>query len=182
VNIVPLKANQFKRKNPHLQLITAGATKARKLTRDLEPRYGVGWIMSRRSVLFLSDQGLHCGNWFIPLNTITEAKLIKTPAGNILKVATTEEDFYQFGLNRNKKWDDQSVLPITIEKSDLVLSATSLVIRLIAVGYFLWEIFRDITQQDFSVVTIFTIVLVIYFSVPIFRALESYLERQLRNG
>jgi hypothetical protein len=181
VNIVPLKVRQFKRKNPDLQIITAGATKARKMKSDRKPRYGLGWAVARRSVLFLSEDGLHCGNWFLPLHTISEATLIKAPVGYILKVSTSDDHFYQFGLKRNPSWEEQSVLPIHVEHSDLVLSLSSIIFRSAIIGYFLWIVVKDFAQQSYSFITFLDIGLIIYFSLPIIRVIKSKFMQQERK-
>ena len=104
VNILPLKIKEFERINPGLKIITAGATNARMVKSDQKPRDGIGWAVSRRSVLILSKEGLHCGKWFLPLNTITEATLIKTLTVYILKVGTSDDTYYQFGLKKDPAW------------------------------------------------------------------------------
>jgi hypothetical protein len=179
-NHVPTKVKQFERKNPDLQLITAGATKARMMKSDRKTRPGLGWAMARRSVLFLSEDGLHCGNWFIPLNTIAEATLVKTPTGAILKVRTIEDYYYQFGLMSNPAWEEQTTLQIKVEYSDLILSATTIVVRLAIVVYFLSLVTRDIAENGFSVLTVLLIAVAsyffIYYLLPIIRFIKSKVE------
>jgi hypothetical protein len=179
-NHVPTKVKQFERKNPELQLITAGATKARMMKSDRKTRPGLGWAMARRSVLFLSEDGLHCGNWFIPLSTITEATLIKTPTGAILKVSTIDDHFYQFGLRSNPAWEEQTTIQIKVEYSDLILSTTTIIIRLAIVGYCLYLVTRDIAQHGFSIFTVLLIAVasyfLIYYLLPIIRFIKSKVE------
>ncbi len=177
VNIVPLRVKEFEQNNPDRQIIIAGATKARKLKSDRSPRYGLGWAVSRRSVLFLTEDGLHCGNWFLPLNTITEATIIKTPAEEILKVGTSSDQYYQFGLKNCSAWEAQSVLPIMIERSNLVLSVTSIAFRLGIVGYLLWVGIRDFVQQRFNFNTVFYLALTFLFLLPIIRRLITRIEQ-----
>ena len=175
-NHVPTKSKQFVRKNPELQLITAGATKARMIKSDRKVRPGLGWVMARRGVLFLSDDGLHCGNWFIPLNTVAEATLVKTPTGAILKVSTTDEKYYQFGLKSDPAWEEQTTLQINVEFSDLILSATTIAVRLAIVGYFLYLVIRDFSKHGFGVFTILLLAVGSYFFViyllPIIRYIK----------
>ncbi len=179
-NHVPTKVKQFERKNPDLQLITAGATKARMMKSDCKTRPGLGWAKARRSVLFLSEDGLHCGNWFIPLNIIAEATLVKAPTGVILKVSTRDDLYYHFGLKSNPAWEEQTTLPIEVEYSDLILSATTIAIRLAIVGYVLYIVIRDIAENGFSVFTIMLIAVASYFFnyylVPIIRFIKSKAE------
>jgi hypothetical protein len=170
--LVPLKVKRLKRKNPDIEVFAAGAAKARKIKGDHKPRYEFGWAAARRSVLILASDGLHCGNWFVPLNTISEATLIKVAGGAVLKVSTTDEKYYQFGLQYDPAWEEQSVLPVKIERTELKYSVISLIVRLIAVGVLIWSVINDFVQQSFDIFTVIYLYFIILFSLPIIRNIK----------
>lgn len=75
-----------------------------------ELRYERPWITARRGAFILTTEKLVCGSWHIPLSTIKVAQLpyinLGTTCGLVLKVATTEEDHYQFGLQYDPVWEN----------------------------------------------------------------------------
>jgi len=182
MNIVPMKVNRFKQDNPDLQIIVAGSTKARKLKSDQKPRpIGLGWVMAGRSVLILSEDGLHFGNRFLPLSTISDATLLKAPTVDILKVSTTDDEYYQFGLKNDPAWEEQLVLPIKIERAELIFSVTGIAIRLAIAGYVFWGVIRDFVQQSFDYYSVFYIAFAIYFLMPIIRIIKVKMEQRETN-
>lgn len=56
-------------------------------------------------------------------------------SGQVLKVQTTDDKNYQFGMQLNPEWTSQQRLPFTLEKGEVKNSAFSIIARLIAVGY-----------------------------------------------
>jgi len=178
VYLVPLKVRRFKRDHPRLHVFAAGAVKARRLKADSEPGYEYGWATARRNTLILAADGLHCGDWFIPLSGIQDAELLRITGGLLLKISAADGRFYQFGMQEDPAWESQTVLPLRAERVELKFSLASLVVRLIALAFVTWRIFLDFTAQRFNVVTVVYLLLFVWIVVPIIRLLLSKLNQQ----
>ena len=78
--------------------------------------------------------------------TISNAQLLKINSlfggGQVLKVQTTDDKNYQFGMQLNPEWTSQQRLPLTLEKGQLKHSAFSIIVRLIAVGYLIYWLYE----------------------------------------
>lgn len=168
---VTSKVEKFERNNPNLKVIVAGATKARKTEEDSEPRYDIGWARSRRSVLILASDGLHCGDWFIPLTDIQDSRLLRISGGLLLKVSTVSGFFYQFGLQYDPMWENQTVIQVEKEDTVLAFSPPSLIIRLIVITWFTLMIIEDIVSQDVDIITGVYIFLGLLLVLPLVRYL-----------
>lgn len=96
------------------------------------------------AVVLLTDRRIKCGRWDIPLDDITTSQLVIVNTtfglGQVLKIATKNGDNFQFGMQMNPEWTDQTVLPLTMEKGELKYSLFSIVVRLILVGYIIYWI------------------------------------------
>ncbi len=72
---------------------------------------GLGWVTTQRAVVLLTDNKIVCGKWTIPLDTISTAQLLKINSlfggGQVLKVQTTDDKNYQFGMQLNPEWTNQ---------------------------------------------------------------------------
>ena len=94
----------------------------------------------------LTDKKIVCGKWTIPLDTISIAQLIKINSlfgdGQVLKVQTTDDKNFQFGMQLNPEWTNQQRLPLTLEKGQVKYSAFSIIVRVIAVGYLIYWIYE----------------------------------------
>ncbi|GAB3653690.1 hypothetical protein GCM10028791_23910 [Echinicola sediminis] len=94
----------------------------------------------------LTDKKIVCGKWTIPLDTIATAELMKINSlfggGQVLKVQTTDHKHYQFGMQFNPEWTSQQQLPLTLEKGQVKHSVFSITVRLIAVGYLVYWLYK----------------------------------------
>lgn len=146
IYLVPLTVQRFKAKEPHAQILAAGATKARKFDKDAEVGYEAGWVIARRGTLILTSEKLVCGSWDIPLSTINNAVLlrIKLLFGKalVLKISTTNNDHYQFGLQYDPAWERQTALRLTVEDGKLKYSVFSIVLRAIFIIWLVWLAIR----------------------------------------
>ncbi len=135
--LVPLRVRRFHAKNPQVRVLAAGATKARKFKEESAVQHEIGWIVSRRSALILADDRLVCGSWEIPLSSITQASLMRYKAlfarALVLKIATTDNIHYQFGLQYDPAWEKQTALKIDIEDGKIKYSLFSIIIRIIVI-------------------------------------------------
>ncbi|NEQ27118.1 MAG: hypothetical protein F6K28_50545, partial [Microcoleus sp. SIO2G3] len=143
--LVSSRVRQFKKSFPEARVLAAGATRARKLQKDSPLQYEPGWITARRGVLILTETGLHCGDWTIPLNTIREATLSNVAGGSVLKIATADEQYYQFGLQQDPAWEQQKVLPLKIQKAELQFSTASVIMRLFVLAFSIASLLRGIS-------------------------------------
>lgn len=173
IYLVPFKIRNFKKNNPDIQVLVAGATKARKMKSDSTPEYEQGWATARRSILLLATNGFHCGDWFIPLANVKDVKLHRITGGLLLKVSTNDDSFYQFGLQVNPAWEKQTVLPMRAEQIALKFSSFSIILRIILIAFFIWVIIRDYIMQQVSSSTFLYILLVIWIILPISKFLLS---------
>ena len=163
---VPGRVKRFKEQFPEAHVLAAGATKARKMMVDVDPRYDAGWATARRDVLILTTTNLHCGDWVIPLEVIQDATLLHITGGSLLKVSTLEGLHYQFGLSRDPAWEAQTALPLTVQTGALELSRFSLIVRLLLLVWLGWSLAQDIAQQSWNFYTVLKILLVIWVLLP----------------
>jgi hypothetical protein len=137
---------KFERDNPNEKVLAADSSKGIVTTTNQDIQRGLDWVTSQRAVILLTDQKLVCGKWTIPLDTISTAQLLKINSlfggGQILKVQTTDDKNYQFGMQRNPEWTSQQRLPLTLEKGQVKHSAFSIFVRLIAVGYLIYWVYE----------------------------------------
>jgi hypothetical protein len=138
IYLVPLTVRRFKAKEPDSQILAAGATKARRLAEDSEIQYEAGWITARRDTLILTQDKLVCGSWQIPLSTISHTTLLRTRAflarALVLKVSTTDDQHYQFGLRYDPAWENQTALKLSITDGKIKYSKFSVAMRIILLG------------------------------------------------
>lgn len=138
----------FERDNPDEKVLAADASKGIVTATNQDIQRGLDWITSQRAVVMLTDQKIVCGKWTIPLDTIATVQLLKINSllgsGQVLKIQTTDNKNYQFGMQLNPEWTNQQRFPLTLEKGQLKNSAFSIIIRLIVAGcliYWLYERF-----------------------------------------
>jgi hypothetical protein len=135
VYLVPLVLRRFKAKEPGSQVLAAGATKARRADRDSEIQYEAGWITAKRGTLILTQDKLVCGSWEIPLHSVSDAVLLRARAlfatTLVLKVSTTDGQYYQFGLQYDPAWENQTALKLNITDGKIKDSRFSITIRII---------------------------------------------------
>ena len=137
---------KFERDNPNEKVLVADASKGIVTTTNQDIQRGLDWVTSQRAVVLLTDKKLVCGKWTIPIDTITEAQLLKINSlfggGQVLKVQTTDDKNYQFGMQLNPEWTSQQRLPLILEKGQVKNSTFSIIVRLIAVGYLIYWIYE----------------------------------------
>lgn len=137
---------KFELDNPNEKVLAADASKGIVTKTDQDIQRGLDWVTSQRAVVLLTDKKLVCGKWSIPIDTITTAQLLKINSlfagGQVLKVQTTDNKNYQFGMQLNSEWTNQQRLPLTLEKGKVKHSAFSVIVRLIAVGYLIYWIYE----------------------------------------
>jgi len=63
-------------------------------------------------------------------------------SGQVLKIQTTDNKNYQFGMQLNPEWTNQQRLPLALEKGQLKKSAFSIIIRLIIFGYLIYWLYE----------------------------------------
>lgn len=137
---------KFELDNPDEKVLVADASKGIVTTTNQNIQRGLDWVTSQRGVVMLTDKKIICGKFTIPLDTISKAQLFKINslfgAGQVLKVQTTDDKNYQFGMQLNPEWTNQQRLPLTLEKGQVKDSAFSVIVRLIAVGYLIYWLYE----------------------------------------
>lgn len=100
---------------------------------------GFNWVVSRRAVAILTDKRIKCGDWEIPLASITKSELIKIrgliSTGQLLHITTDKNEGYQFGMQLNPDWMNQNVLPLQLINKKIKISLYSWVIRILIIAY-----------------------------------------------
>jgi hypothetical protein len=137
---------KFELDNPNERVLAADASKGIVTTTNQDIQRGLDWVTSQRAVVMLTDKKIICGKWTIPLDTISKAQLFKINSlfggGQVLKVQTTDDKNYQFGMQLNPEWTNQQRLPLTLENGQVKYSAFSVIVRLIAVGYLIYWLYE----------------------------------------
>ena len=137
---------KFERDNPNEKVLAADASKGIVTTKNQDIQRGLDWVTSQRAVVLLTDKKIISGKWTIPLDTIATAQLLNINSlfgsGQVLKVQTTDDKNYQFGMQLNPEWTSQQQLPLTLEKGQVKHSAFSIIVRLIAVGYLIYWLYE----------------------------------------
>lgn len=150
VYFVPLRLQTFHKQHPDVQILASGVTKARKMETDSRVQYELKWVASRRGMLILTETSLFCGDWEIPLDTVSEAILLSLIGGYVLKISTVAGDHYQFGLNKNLAWETQSVLPLTKQQGSIAYSTQSLILRAIMLMALIWYLYQGILTASLA--------------------------------
>ena len=103
-------------------------------------------MTSQRAVLMLTNKNIICGKWIVPLDIIRTAKLTKISSlfgnGQVLTIETKDNKNYQFGMQINPEWINQDALPLELEKGNIKNSLFSIILRIIILGYIVYQIFR----------------------------------------
>jgi hypothetical protein len=140
--------SKYLTEHPDEKVIAADASKGIMTQGENDIKRGADWVTSQRAVILLTDKRISCGNWTIPLENILTAKLIEINTtfgtGQVLKITTKDHHNFQFGMQMNREWTEQSVLPLVFEKGKLKYSLFSIVVRLILIGYLIYWIVEKI--------------------------------------
>ena len=102
----------------------------------------------------LTNEKLVCGSWEIPLASIKDAQLLRVKSmfakALILKVSA-EDGYYQFGLQYDPAWEQQTALKLSIEDGKIKRSLVLTLIRVFAFlylfaccGLFFWATFNNL--------------------------------------
>jgi hypothetical protein len=109
------------------------------------PRRSAHWITARRAWFKVFNDRLECGNWNIPFDSITEAVVYEVRQGlltaQVLEVSTPEGT-RQFGFNPWVKIADHLPFAVRCEQVRMRWSMFSIALRVGAVAYLLYVMFR----------------------------------------
>ena len=124
------------------KVLAADASKGISTMRNADIKRGANWVASQRAVILLTNTQIVCGKWTIPLDIVSDAKLVKVKSlfggGQILKIDTINNESYQFGMQINDEWINQTALKLKVEDGKIKMSAFSWIIRIIAIGYLIY--------------------------------------------
>ena len=133
---------KFSAEHPGEIIFAADASKGIITKSNHEITRGLDWVTSQRAVVILTNKRIKCGRWNIPLEQIISAQIVKFPttygAAQVLKIETKNQDNYQFGMQMNKEWTEQTVLPLALEKQKLKYSFFSIAVRVLLLGYLVY--------------------------------------------
>lgn len=147
--------NRVKRKyilkNPTETVLASDASKGIVTSKNKDIQRDVSWITAQRAVILLTDKNIVCGKWIIPLEDVRSAHLITfsslfTGKGQVLKIQTKDE-FYQFGMEYNPEWTNQSILPMTTEKGEVKYSTFSIILRVLIIGLLIYWIYEKFVKS-----------------------------------
>ena len=129
---------KFEHANPDEKVLAADGSKGIITKENQDVQYGFHWASSKRAVILLTDKKIVFGKWIILLDAITAVQLIKYGNGQVLKIQTEDGKNYQFGMQINPEWTNQSILPLTLQKEEVKYSFLSIIARLILFGYIVY--------------------------------------------
>lgn len=128
--------------NPAETILAADASKGIITSAGKQPGRGPEWINSQRAVVLLTNKNLVCGQWTIPLDQISEAKLTRIRSlfggGQVLTVRTHHNENFQFGMQLNPAWTNQQALPLTLENGKVKSSPLNIALRIFLIGYLIY--------------------------------------------
>lgn len=137
---------KFETAHPAEKVLASDASKGIVTTSNQTIERGTDWVTSQRAVILLTERQISCGKWSIPLSSISTAQLIKFNSlfgsGQVLKIETTDDKYYQFGMQLNPEWTNQQALPLTLEKGEVKHSALSIISRIVLVSYLIYWIYE----------------------------------------
>lgn len=114
-------------------------------------KYGPNWIFAKRARLKIFDDHLECGNWRINNSEIKEAVLYSIYStfvipGYVLRIRTPEKT-YHFGVNWGSFWKGDLPFNVLRIKGKLGYSLTSVILRLVILGYLAYFIWKTFLRQ-----------------------------------
>jgi hypothetical protein len=128
---------KFELNNSDEIVLVADACKGFMATSDQNIKRGSHWATAQRAVILLTNRQIVCGKWTIPLDTITNAQLLEISSlflkSQVLKIQTSDNKHYQFGMQISPEWTKQTNFPLVLEKGKLSHSVYSIVLRLILI-------------------------------------------------
>jgi len=133
---------KYEMDHPGEKVLAADASKGIVATSNQDITRGLDWVTAQRAVVLLTENKIVCGKWIIPLDTISAAQLIQVNGGQVLKIQTTDDKNYQFGMQSNPEWKNQQRFPLTVETGKIKYSPFSIIVRLIVAGYLIYWIYE----------------------------------------
>ncbi|MDO1451675.1 hypothetical protein Q0590_35710 [Rhodocytophaga aerolata] len=134
--------------NPNEIILAADGSKSIMTNGSQTITKGIDWVTSQRAVVILTDKRIKSGKWDIPLEKVEQAQLLKIGSlfgsGQVLKIQTKDNEYYQFGMQLNPDWTNQQSLPLTLEKGEVKYSFFSIVVRVVAVAYLIYWLIERI--------------------------------------
>ncbi|MFV0590607.1 MAG: hypothetical protein ACK5M7_04425 [Draconibacterium sp.] len=140
-----------KRKNFEAQhnekVLAADASKGITTKQNDSIDRGAAWMVSQRAIIMLTNKRIICGKWDIPVEKISKASLVKIKSlfggGQVLKIDTFDNESYQFGMQVNDEWINQTALQLTVENGKVKIFTLSTVVWILALGYLLYLLLQD---------------------------------------
>ncbi len=138
--------HKYQLKNPTETILVSDASKGIVTSKHKEIQRDASWVTAQRAVILLTDKKIVCGKWIIPLEDVSSAHLIIfsslfTGKGQVLKIKTKDDKFYQFGMEYNPEWSNQSILPLATEKGKVKYSTFSIIFRTLIIGLLIYWIY-----------------------------------------
>ena len=138
--------NKFQLAHPEEQIIATSGVKGVKSTPKSEVDTGAKWIVSRRAVAILTNKRIKCGDWDIPLSSISNAELINLRGliskGQLLNISTVDNVGYQLGMQLNKDWLNCDHLKLEYLDKKIKVSTFSRLMRIVLAIYLAYLIYE----------------------------------------
>lgn len=142
--------NKYQLDNPSETVLAIDGAKGIVTSNNQNVERGLDWVTSQRAVIILTTTKIICGKWTILIENINNAQLLEISSifgsGQVLKIQTKDNDNYQFGMQINKEWTSQTVLPLKLEKAKIANSMFSIIIRVFLIGYIAFLIYQQIIK------------------------------------
>ncbi|MEL7433977.1 MAG: hypothetical protein AAFN11_08510 [Chloroflexota bacterium] len=140
--LVPFAVNRYRKAHPNETVLAYGATKAHRTDQENVVK-SYNWALSRRGTLILTDTRLVCGDWAIPLPKVKYAEVLTYGSGYILKAGDNEGNHYQFAIQQDLMWTEQTALSLKMSEEELRMGRTTRILRYVALGgVALWWVYQ----------------------------------------
>jgi hypothetical protein len=123
------KASHYLKENSTEEIIAIDVSKGVCTENVQYYDYGDEWENAKTSIIILTKKKIVYNNrrdncqWVIPIEDITIAKLNSFIHVfgyiQILRIQTKNGESYQFGMQLNTEWTQQTILPLVLEKDEL---------------------------------------------------------------
>ncbi len=138
--ILYLAGQAFQEEDSRRPVLAAGASKARKMNADSEPRFEAGWITARRRSLS-GYLGLYCGDGLSPSNPSVKQHCFKSQGVSAQAVHCGWSPLPVRSGSR-PCLVKQTAFPMEIQSVELKLSLYSIVVRLLSTVWIVWSLFQ----------------------------------------
>ena len=135
---VQRKKKKYLEGHPTEKILVADGSKGIQTGKEESVQMGIQWVFAQRAVILLTNKKIISGKWTIPLDQISKAELIHYSPfsnGQVLKIKTKGNQFFQFGMQKNPEWNKQKALPLKTQEQNAKYSLLSTTIRLAAMAY-----------------------------------------------